>query len=453
MRTGAQNETIRNMSLIKTGRRAFLGSASAGLIAAASDGFQAPPVTRPRATAGDDVEPAWDERLTVTVGHSRADIVGSDNRAIQAAVDYVAGLGGGVVRILPGAYRFRNAVHLRSGVRIKGSGLDSILVKEASAKTDLVANSDWYEREITLANPAGFEVGDGIVLRGRNPHNKGDEVRKATLIARSGNRFKLDRMIDENFWLEGNSSAATLFALFDGFQISDVSIEDVWLDGNRANNEFLNGNHIGCIFLRESKGVTLRRVVARNFNGDGISWQVAHDVRVVNCESVNNAGLGLHPGSGSQRAVMVGNKVVGNDIGIFFCWGVRWSLAEKNTVSDTRRHGISLGHSDTDNVVRGNRVARSGEIGIRLRQEHGPAFTPDRNRLEANEVLDSGGEAGIGIDIEGRTAAIALVRNVITESRGPAKRIGVRIGAEARDISREGNRIEGVSVPVLDLRG
>jgi hypothetical protein len=437
---------------MKTGRRTFLGSASAALLAAASDAPQAPPVTRPRATDGDPVEPAWDQLLTITVGHSRADIVGSDQRAIQAAVDYVAGLGGGVVRILPGAYRFRNAVYLRSGVHIKGSGPDSVLVKEPSVKSALVANADWYEREITLADPKGFEVGDGIVLRGRNPHNKGHDVRKATLVARSGNRFKLDRMMVDNFWLDGAATATTLFALFDGFKISDASIEDVALDGNRANNEFLNGNHVGCVFLRESNRVRLRRVVARNFNGDGISWQVAHDVRVENCESLDNAGFGLHPGSGAQRAVMVGNRLDGNDIGLFFCWGVKWSLAEKNTVSGTRRHGISLGHADTDNVVRANRVARSGEIGIRLRQEHGPAFTPDRNRIEANEVLDSGAEAGVGIDIEGRTATIALVRNTVTESRGPAKRIGVRIGAEAKEIALEGNRIEGVAVPVLDLR-
>ncbi len=437
---------------MKTGRRAFLGSVSAGLLATASEGPQALPVTRPRATSGDPVEPAWDELLTITVGHSRADIVGTDHRAIQAAVDYIAGQGGGVVRILPGTYRCRNAVYLRSGVHIKGSGPDSILVKEPSVKSGLVANADWYEREITLADPAGFQVGDGIVLRGRNPHNKGYDVRKFTLVARSGNRFKLDRMMTDNFWLAGDATASTLFALFDGFQVSGIAIEDVCLDGNRSNNEFLNGNYVGCIFLRESNRVAMRRVVARNYNGDGISWQVAHDVRVEGCECLDNANFGLHPGSGAQRAVMVGNRLDGNSIGLFFCWGVKWSLAEKNTVTGTKRHGISLGHADTDNLVRANRVAQSGEIGIRLRQEHGPAFCPNRNRIEANEVLDSGGEAGIGIDIEGHTEAVAVARNLITESRGPARRIGVRISAEAREITLEGNRIEGVSVPVLDRR-
>ena len=60
--------------------------------------------------------------------------------------------------------------------------------------------------------------------------------------------------------------------------MSDIAIENICLDGNRANNEFLNGNYVGCIFLRESNRITLRKVTARNFNGDGISWQVCHDV-------------------------------------------------------------------------------------------------------------------------------------------------------------------------------
>ncbi len=80
-------------------------------------------VTDPRATSGDPVEPNWESGNTVTVGPHRADMVGSDQKAIQAAVDYVARLGGGTVRILPGTYRMRNAVYLRSRVRIVGNGL------------------------------------------------------------------------------------------------------------------------------------------------------------------------------------------------------------------------------------------------------------------------------------------------------------------------------------------
>src|SRR5205814_620587 len=45
------------------------------------------------------------ERPRVTVGLRNADIIGADNRALQGAVDYVAGLGG---HRLPGCQRLRS---------------------------------------------------------------------------------------------------------------------------------------------------------------------------------------------------------------------------------------------------------------------------------------------------------------------------------------------------------
>lgn len=436
-------------------RRMFLATPpallGAGMLSAADTSPQAPPVTRPRATSGDPIEPNWQERIKISVGPGKADIVGSDNRVIQAAVDYVAGLGGGTVQILPGKYRFRNAVRLRSGIRIAGSGLDSVCIKEASVKTLLSENSDWYDREVTLTDATGFEVGDGIVLRTKNPNNGSFDTYKRTLIARSGKRFKLDEMLVENYWTKGDASAATLFALFDGFRVADIAIENICLDGNRANNENLNGNYVGCIFLRESNRIQMRGVTARNFNGDGISWQVCHDVRVETCHSHDHAGYGLHPGSGSQRTVVTGSKLERNDIGFFFCWGVKWALVANNAMLDNKRFGVSIGHNDTDNIVRNNEVLRSGKTGIYLRQEHGPTFSPSRNRIEANRVVDSGTENGVAVDIEGVTESVTLKGNTLIESRQPAARIGVRISKEAKQIVMAENRIDGFSTPVLDL--
>src|SRR5689334_20428593 len=49
----------------------------------------------------------------IKVGRADADLVGADNRMLQAAVDYVAALGGGVVEIGPGEYEMRDSLHLR----------------------------------------------------------------------------------------------------------------------------------------------------------------------------------------------------------------------------------------------------------------------------------------------------------------------------------------------------
>src|ERR1043166_7443783 len=102
--------------------RSFLISVSCAWAVALSiiaHAAERPPVSTPRATSGDTaIEPDWRQRLTVTVGPDKANLVGASDQVLQAAVDYVARLGGGAVKVLPGAYHLRNAVYLQSKVRL-----------------------------------------------------------------------------------------------------------------------------------------------------------------------------------------------------------------------------------------------------------------------------------------------------------------------------------------------
>jgi hypothetical protein len=442
------------ISTFRLSRRSFLGSVAAATVAgnlpAAAD--EPPPVTNPRATSGDAVEPSWSQRLTVTVGRDHADLVGADHRVLQAAVDYVAALGGGTVRVLPGCYRLRNAVYLRSKVRIVGSGPDTVLLKEPSTTTKLAADSDWYDQEITLVDAKGFRLGDGVCLRTRNPHHGGTNVCKRTLVAQNGNRFKLNRALRENFWLRGDTTVSTLFPLLSGEEISDVTVENLALDGARTQNEHLDGNYAGCIFCQDCAGLVFRNVVARNYHGDGISWQICHDVRVEGCHCHDNADLGLHPGSGSQRPVMRANHLERNGIGLFFCWGVKYGLAEENRIEDSRQFGISIGHRDTDNLIVKNTVRRSGKVGVLFRVDGDKPFAPHRNRLLGNHVEDSGPEDGVAVEVQGEVEGLVISGNEIVETRGPGRRVGIRVGAKARDIRLADNRVRGCAIEVADLR-
>ncbi|MHC4325479.1 MAG: hypothetical protein ACYSUX_14535, partial [Planctomycetota bacterium] len=65
----------------------------------------------------------------ITVGKKNAQITGGDNRALQAAVDYIAGLGGGTVRIGEGLYVMYDSLHLRDNVTVKGVKGNTILKK------------------------------------------------------------------------------------------------------------------------------------------------------------------------------------------------------------------------------------------------------------------------------------------------------------------------------------
>src|SRR5207248_2757861 len=145
------------------------------------------------------------------------------------------------------------------------------------------------------------------------------------------------------------------------------------------------------------------------------------------CHSHDHAGLGLHPGSGSQRSVIRRNRMVGNDQGLYLCWGVKWALAENNYIEGSKRYGISIGHHDTDNILRNNEIRTSGEVGILFRKERTAAFQGNRNVIEKNQILGLTQEAGIGIDVRGGTQSIAILGNEIRETQPPSKRVGIRI--------------------------
>jgi nitrous oxidase accessory protein NosD len=249
----------------------------------------------------------------------------------------------------------------------------------------------------------------------------------------NGNRFKLDRPLDtDDFTVHGKATIATLFPLFNVNGVSDVWIGNIALDGNKANQESLPhnwGNILGGIWLNKSNRVQIEKVISRQSCADGISAQTCNDISIEDCYCHDNIGFGIHSGTGSQRPIVRKNKLENNYIGFYFCWGSRHGLVENNVISDSQRYGVRLGQKDTDNVVRGNEIRRSGEVGIILQEvAGGRAYSPDRSRIEDNKVVDSGGKKGIGVDVGGIANAITISGNNILETRQPLDRIGIRVG-------------------------
>lgn len=441
------------MSSWKSSRRTFVAGIAGTILCRSLLGDEPPMVRDARSTSGDSrVEPDWKERLTIRVGHKNADLNGTTDRVLQAAVDYVARLGGGTVHVAGGEYLLRNAVWLRSGVRILGEGDDTHLIKSPSIESKLADDSDWYDQEVTLVDPKGFNVGDGICLRTKDPHNGGVDVCKRTLVARDGARFKLDRPLRENFWLRGDTTISTLFPIITGEEISKFAIENIRLDGNGKKNANLDGNYAGCIFLQDCAEGRIQGVTAHDYNGDGISWQICHDMVVEKCRSHDHVGLGLHPGSGSQRPIMRDNELKNNDIGLFFCWGVRYGLAERNRLVDNRV-GVSIGHRDVENLVVDNVIEGSRDHGLHFRDEASRSFSPHRNRFVRNKWIDNGRSAdAVAIQVQGETEDVVLERNVVSDGRGPATRTAIRIGAKTKTIQLVDNEISGFKTQVDDQR-
>jgi len=387
--------------------------------------------------------------MVLTVGQSEGDLQGKDDRVIQAGIEYLYRIGGGTLRILPGVYHLQNAIHLRPHITLRGSGEGTILRKNASVVADLIRDSDWFEYGIQVSDAKGFVTGGGIMLRtSTGPGAWQYDVLRATVTAVRGDVLFLDRLTEENFWIEKNATAATIFPILTAEHVDNVIVEDLVLDGNRDQNEHINGNFAGAVFIQHCNNWSFKNVTARNYNGDGFSFQVCDDIRFENCKSIDNADLGFHPGSGSQRPVFRHCLSQGNSQGIFFCWSVSDGLVDNCTLSKNKRYGISIGHRDTDNVIQKCVIEHNGQVGVLFRKTASEFRSGHRNRIEHCLIRNNGTDGkGIGIDIQGKTQDITVQNTQFINTIGENQTKGVRISDEAERIVLRDNIFEGCTAP------
>jgi hypothetical protein len=383
----------------------------------------------------------------ITVGVATGDIVGSDNRALQAAVDYVDRLGGGVVEIGPGEYEMRDSLHLRSHVAVHGTPGRTILRKAPAAVSPLRVDGDFGEEQITVVHPEGFRIGDGVAIWDKNAG--GFHTTVARITGASGSTFSISLPLNADCMVESGAQAATVFPVVNGYVVDGARVQDLVIEGNKDQNVPLNGCRGGGIFLYRCPGAVIERCRVRNYNGDGISFQQSNDAKVLGCTSEGNTGLGLHPGSGSQRPLVRQCVARHNgEDGLFLCWRVKEGLFEENVLEANGRYGISIGHKDTDNLLRNNQVRDNGEDGVCFRNES-EGMAGHRNRLENNLIENNGAKPkAAGIRVRGQTQGLVFKDNTIRDTRPVDQRhqtVGILLEEKVGSVAIEGNRVEAPS--------
>ncbi len=388
-----------------------------------------------------------DQRPRITVGRENADLIGSDNRALQAAVDYIAALGGGTVEIGAGEYLMRDSLHLRSNVTVRGTPGKTILRKADGVVSALALDGDFGEQQITVADADGFDVGQGVAVW--DDQAGGFHTTVARITGQRGNTFAIDKPLMADCMTHRGAKAGTLFPIISGYDIRGARIENLQIEGNRQANAPLNGCRGGGIFLYRAYGTAIQDCTVRNYNGDGISFQQSNDVTVTGCVSEANASLGIHPGSGSQRPT-IRNCIArqnGTD-GLFLCWRVRHGLFENNVLESNGRFGISIGHKDSDNLLQHNQVRGNHSNGVFFRDES-LGMAAHRNRLKENVIEDNGADRQTaGIRIRGATHDLVFEGNIIRDTRPPEGRtqtVGVLIEEQVGDVVLSENRIDADS--------
>jgi parallel beta-helix repeat protein len=384
-------------------------------------------------------------RFVSVAQNGTADVTGSDSAALQRAMNRLRP--GDVLTIGPGTYRMENSLFVPSGVTVRGTKGLTVLRKSAGVESALIEDGDYGETRLIVAEPAKFRVGMGLAVTDDLLRSDWD-VSVATVIAIEGNTLRISPRLLRDYSAERHQARIkNTFPLLCAIDAENVLIEDLIVDGNKAENAFLDGCRGGAIYLYQSNRVTIRNCVARDYNGDGISFQITEDIQVLNSEASGNTSHGLHPGAGSLRPLVRDCSLSHNArVGLFLCWRVQDGDFERNAITHNGEHGISIGHKDTDNRFVENSVARNGVAGVFFREE---TFknSGHRNIFKANMVTDNGtAEQGYGFFIAPHVAGIELHGNRIADTRPPAartQRYGLYRATEAKPVLLADNQMSG----------
>lgn len=382
---------------------------------------------------------------TIHVAQSgTADVIGNDGAALQKA----AGLlhSGDTLTIGEGVYTMNNSLLIPSGVTVRGVAGRTILRKSAGVESALVEDGDYGETGLRVAEPEKFKPGMGVAISD-DTLRSGWNVSISAVTAVEGNLLRINPMTLRDYDHEKLHARVSnnfpILAVIDG---QNVVIEGLTVDGNKAQNTYLDGCRGGAIYLYRVKDITVRNCAAHDYNGDGISFQITSDVKVLNSESYGHTGYGVHPGTGSERPTIENCRIHDNgQVGLFLCWRVRHGRISHNTIESNGQYGISIGHKDTDNEFEDNTVTHNGVTGVLFRDESF-ANSGHRNTFRANHILDNGdARQGYGFLIYPHAGDIVIEGNQISETRATNKtqRFGVYKLTGAGNVTMKNNDIKG----------
>ena len=384
---------------------------------------------------------------TVTVAQSgAADVVGADSLALQKAAQMLKS--GDTLVIGPGTYDMQNSLFVPSGVTVRGMKDKTILKKSRGFESALAEDGDYGESSLAVAEPQKFHPGMGIAVVD-DKLKDGWDISISSVVDIKGPYLIINPITVRDYDQERlHAKVRNTFPILCVMNAEKVTLEDITVDGNRAENAYIDGCRGGAIYLYDVRDVTVRNCTARNYNGDGISFQITDNVQVLGCESYGHAGYGVHAGTGSVRPLVTGSHMHNNgDIGLFLCWRVRHGVFENNSIEDNGHYGISIGHKDTDNEFLRNTVARNGSSGVYFRKET-LKNSGHRNVFRNNTVVDNGNaHDGYGFYISAATGDLVIEKNKIADTRaaGATQKVAIYKAPGAGSVLSRDNNLAGGS--------
>ena len=356
----------------------------------------------------------------ISVGGADVDITGYSNQSIQFAIDALENTGG-TVRLNPGLYEISAPVRLKSNVHLIGSGKETVLKRGKGVQTKYIVDADFGELKLTVENADGFTI--GMKVQVTDEENSGCwNVSTAYITDIAENVIYIDKGLIRDYRSDQNGLVSNTSSVVELIEAEDASISNLVIDGNREENFFADGcNSAGVLILR-SKKIAVDHVQVKDFNGEGISWQITEHVSIKNCEISGSGNTGLHPGTGSPFSIIENNDVHHNDQdGLFICWRVYESRVSGNKFHHNGRFGLCTGHKDTDVLFENNHFYSNASDGVNFRGER-EDNAPHRNTFVNNTIENNGSQGGgYGFSINSPARDLLLKENRFLNSSGTQK--------------------------------
>ncbi len=390
------------------------------------------------------VNPVIPER-TITVGGVNSDINGYTSEAIQIAIDALhKSSNGGTVMLLPGTYDIIAPVRLYDNMSLVGSGAKTLLKKCKGFSSPFAVDADYGELQITVKDASGFKPGMGVAVYDENQRS-GWDLTTTKISAIKGNVIYVDDYLLRDYHTDKKGTVSNNCSVISAVEAKNIRIANLTVDGSRESNDMIDGCRAGGIYLHKVNKATVENVTVRNFNCDGISWQITEYVTVRNCEVYGCANSGLHPGTGSPFTLIEGNNSHNNDgYGLFVCWRVRNGIVRNNSFHNNGITGISTGHKDTDMLYSGNHIFENGSDGIQLRGELSQN-APHRSIFKNNLIENNGiKEKGYGIAVNCKAEGVVLEDNIFRNTGGGKQVAALLLTANSLPVEMKNNKISGL---------
>jgi Right handed beta helix region len=401
------------------------------------------PVTAADTMAASVVHPLVEVKK-ITVGGTNADIHGFTSDAIQTAVDAIHNNGkSGTILLLPGIYDIIAPVRLYDNISLVGSGTGTVLKKCKGFRSTFALDADYGELQVTVTDASGFKPGMGVCIFDEGQRS-GWDLTTARITSIKGNVISIDDYLLRDYHADKKGIISNSCSVISAVGAENVRIENLTVDGSRESNDMIDGCRAGGIYLHKVHKAIIDNVIVRNFNCDGISWQITEYVTVRNCEIYGCANSGLHPGTGSPFTLIEGNNSHNNEgYGLFVCWRVRNGIVRNNSFHNNGINGICTGHKDVDMLYAGNQIYENGADGIQLRGELS-LNAPHRNIFRNNRIENNGAkEKGYGISVNCAAEGVVIEDNIFSNSDKGKQTAALLLTKNSLPVEFKNNTISG----------